>query len=270
MRKVAIFLGGSQGSGKSTAASFIKDHLFQHGWIVHVLKFADPVYEITNYVDAFMSNIVKREIPKKNGPLMQKMGTDIGRQMYGQNIWVDYLKSRIDWMKDSTGNVCFIIEDTRMENELDLQDRLEGIETTSIYLDATEESRKPRTESWRENTSHQSEQAFLFQDFFKYTIDTNGDIENKNAVIKDILGNMKMFLDPKESLEELLAFFNAGFAEWSSTGYGANFDWKYGPKGFKELHIRDIGKIETLPEDKTVIKIKEVEEVMNGLEPGQA
>lgn len=271
MKKVIIFLGGEQGSGKSSATEFIHDKLTENSFMCFDLKFAGPIYDIAKDVEERMCALVGKSPSKKNGALLQKLG-DIGREVYSPDIWIKALEQKVtdlisdEFCKDI--NKCVIIEDTRTAAELALAQTLmdKGYLVLTIYFDAPEEIRKPRTHSWRENTSHITESAHTFQDQFRYTVDTSGTKEDKNFLLESILEGVNLLAEPKSQLDELVDAFNACYGNWSrKTGMGANFDWRFAKDGLKELVVRDLGKIETLPEDKLAIR---VQETIDALEPG--
>jgi len=267
-RQVAIFLGGTQGSGKSTAADFIEGQLFKVGWAVVREKFAEPVYKIAQQIESVMAEYSGQEPKEKNGPLLQIVGTDIGRNLFGKDIWVNHMKNRIEmFSKAFVGfpkvKICVIVEDTRMENEFCLQDQLAGFETVSIYFDAEEEIRKSRTNSWRSRTDHESEQVSSFRDLFKFTVDTNGTVEDKNFLLYQILNRLEMFPTAEERLQTLVDDFNVGLTEWAAvTSYGANFSWQYDQQGVKSLKVRDVAPIDKLPDDSMADKLTKMEQKM--------
>ena len=91
----------------------------------------------------------------KDGPLLQWVGTEFGRNNYGINVWVDILKNKIKKYEAphwSELNRLVIVDDCRFENEFDAFP-----EALRVRLVCPEEVRKARTESWRDNTNHPSE-----------------------------------------------------------------------------------------------------------------
>lgn len=274
-----IFLGGQQGSGKSSAAQYIDERAFNQGFSSSILKFADPVYKIAEVVEEKMCQILGQEPSKKNGSLLQKIGTDIGREIFDKNIWVKDLHRRINryvMSAQSTGSsICLVVEDVRMINEFELMDTLkkqyENFTIFSVYFNAPEEVRKTRTNSWRENTSHESEQCYTFQNLFDHQIDTSGSKEDKEALLNELLISKGLYRTPEETLQDLVDLFNFTFEDWMKDHkHGANFDWKYDDRGVKKLTIREVAPISVISEDQKAIKIQQVTESFNELESGNS
>lgn len=271
-RRVAIFLGGGQGSGKTSGAQFITNQLSDGTWVYDIIKFADPLYQISQMVDKFYSGMVGRDPSKKNGPLLQRMG-DIGRELYNEDIFVNDVTRRVCSGADGLGhsNYAVIIEDVRYGNELSSKEALRDIgwEVVSILFEAPLEIRKARAESFRENTSHSSESTVhQIRHLFDFVIDTSGDISDKNTKIAGALKSINVNYDPRRYLEFIVNSFNSDIEDWQNeSGHGANFEWYYDKDtGRKKLRVRDVAPIETLPADKAAIKISEVQEKMESLD----
>lgn len=121
------FCGYAQ-SGKDTAASFLTDR----GWVR--LAFADAlresVYRLNPLVPAPLEDapdhwarvqdlvdwkgwdVVKVEYPEVR-TLLQRMGTEVGRDLYGENFWVDRVLAQVH------PKVNYVITDVRFPNEVD-------------------------------------------------------------------------------------------------------------------------------------------------------
>lgn len=169
---MVILISGPQGSGKTTitqelirAMNIRKGfELFRPGF---ELKFADPIYDIHNYAREYLMDNGIKMVNKKDGPLLQHLGTEWGRNTYGENIWVDIAKNRV---KKFGSRCTFIVSDCRFRNEFSAFP-----EALRIRLNAREEIRKVRCEMWRENTKHQSEidlDGFELQGLFDMHLDT--------------------------------------------------------------------------------------------------
>jgi hypothetical protein len=274
-------LGGRQGSGKTSGANYISEVLKKEGYSVHVIKFADPVYAIHDYIGNFLGRLLNRPAQKKNGPLLQLIGTEIGREMFGEDIWVNAALARIAQAYEThlldrgeNARIAFVIEDLRFENELSLTYKLatKGFATKTILFDAPEDVRAARAESYRPNTSHASEASLgTFEQHFDERIDTSGPESSKNDQLRKILQSMELLSDPTVSLEDYVEHFNTLLTGWElSTGYGANFEWYYTPEGKKRLRIRDIAPQQALDPDRVSNQIKLVQETMETLDGGQA
>lgn len=119
-----IGLSGVARSGKDTIA----DHLVENYGFKKV-SFADPIREalyrlnpeidvdgydmrLKTAVDLMGWEQLKESSSSIRG-LMQRMGTEVGRQMFGENIWVDTA------LKDITPADKIVITDVRFPNEAD-------------------------------------------------------------------------------------------------------------------------------------------------------
>jgi uridine kinase len=158
-----ILISGRQGSGKTTLAKGLCKALNAS----HI-KFADPLYEMHEAI----KNVAQRyDIPfnEKEGTLLQLLGTEWGRKVKGDDVWVNACKSkvaeRLSWSKDSV----VVIDDARFENELKAFP-----EAFTIRLYANEEERKGRADGWRDNTQHASETGLdnVQDEEFNLVVDT--------------------------------------------------------------------------------------------------
>ena len=115
MKKKIVAFYGPQQSGKSEASKT----LIQCGWTM--LSFAEPIY-------AMVSTLLGTDARKldKGTPLealggktlrfaLQTLGTEWGRGMIHQNIWLDHMRRRIE-----AAATDVVIDDLRFRNEYDL------------------------------------------------------------------------------------------------------------------------------------------------------
>lgn len=149
--KIAVLLSGKQGSGKSTLAQAIYSQL---GLIQ--TKFAEPLYAMHEAVRHVASSY---GIPfdRKEGRLLQLLGTEWGRQTKGEGVWVDAaVRKALDWMKlPNVGGVVF--DDCRFNNEFHAFDQVSGVRVVRIRLEASSGVRKARADGWRDADTHASE-----------------------------------------------------------------------------------------------------------------
>jgi len=178
-----IAISGKQGSGKTTLANAIEKSL--EGKELKRMKFADGVYQLHNSVLTdlkYFKKYTKINIDDntKNGSLLQVLG-QWTRDNIDDKYWVKYIHGRIKTLNDHNTDYI-IIDDLRYENELKM---LNLFDTTFIRLYCDESIRKERTESWRDNTNHESETGLDNIDFvWDYIIDTgNTDIEEMLEII---------------------------------------------------------------------------------------
>lgn len=121
-----IGLLGAKQSGKSTAAKHIVDH---HGFTR--IRFADPLKEILRVLGCTPAQIDgdEKEIPlerlcgKSPRNVMDLMGTECGRRMIGEELWVNIVDGRL---RELLPRGPVVIDDVRFENEAALVRRLGG------------------------------------------------------------------------------------------------------------------------------------------------
>lgn len=150
-----ILLSGHQGSGKSTVQQLLVDAFRPAKFVwTHAFNFADAIYHFHNLIYSALETDFGMPFPKpvKDGVLLQVLGTEWGRKVLGNDIWVKIMRSRIDQATKEPGNHVFIVGDTRFRNEFDAFP-----EALRVRLNAPECIRKYRAHSWRENTAHPSE-----------------------------------------------------------------------------------------------------------------
>lgn len=153
MRNV-IQICGKQGSGKTSLAKGIEGFINESmdGYVARHVKFADPLYSMHEKIKEVCAYY---DIPfeKKEGVLLQLLGTEWGRKIKGDDVWIKALRNMIMKMPSMFGKkVIYIIDDTRFKNELAA---FPGAFT--VRLHAPSEFRKSRCEGWRDNENHPSE-----------------------------------------------------------------------------------------------------------------
>jgi hypothetical protein len=117
-----IGLHGLPSAGKDSTAKILVN---TYGW--RRVAFADPVraavYRLNPWIKGAQSQLrplvqahgwdkLKRSVPEVRD-LLDRMGTEVGRQMFGETVWVDMAFRRIS----PDDNV--VITDVRAENEAD-------------------------------------------------------------------------------------------------------------------------------------------------------
>ncbi len=123
---------------------------------------------------------------KKDGELLQYLGTEWGRKKFGKNVWVNCIQTKINgWIEylerpdtQEIKKCMFVISDCRFENEFDgFPDALR------VRLQCRREVRMKRCTYWRENDTHLSETSLD-----RYSIDEKFDLylDTEKA---DIVGN---------------------------------------------------------------------------------
>jgi len=120
---VIIGLSGYARSGKDTVADYLVEH---HGFVK--LSFATPmrqalykldpeirdmtglVYSFRQAVDLFGWEDMKTYFPRYR-ELMQRMGTEVGREMFGEDFWVEQALKQVERGQD------VVLADVRYQNE---------------------------------------------------------------------------------------------------------------------------------------------------------
>ena len=120
-----IALTGPKQVGKSTVARAIQDSLAVQDFVdTDILSFADPMRAMLKAIGVDNSSLVdqtKKESPiegigKSARYLMQTLGTDWGRNIIDENIWLWALQNRIELVRKNGAEVV-VIDDCRFDNE---------------------------------------------------------------------------------------------------------------------------------------------------------
>lgn len=175
-RVTAIGLSGYARAGKDSVGQIILN--LGRGW--ERMSFADPMREAlyrlnptitAGGVETTLAGAVNvfgwerlKSASAQVRPLMQRLGTEVGREMFGKNFWVDYA---LDNLPDGA---MVVFTDVRFPNEADAIKALGG-------------------EVWRVNrqgfgaaNAHESETAM--DDYeFDYVIDNDSTLENLEDLV---------------------------------------------------------------------------------------
>lgn len=128
-----IGLAGLAGAGKDEAAAA----LVADGWVN--LKFAEPIWDCLHALDLQvkylgcdmrLNSVIEklgREEAKRQVPYirrcMQRIGTEMGRGVFGPDVWVEHMRNRILTTPDRDS---IVISDVRFANEAELIRKYEG------------------------------------------------------------------------------------------------------------------------------------------------
>ncbi len=160
-----VMISGKQGSGKTTISDALRVRAKQLGYdFVGTMKFADTLYELHEHLLNKMETLTGKPRVAKDGPLLQWLGTEWGRKTFGDKVWVDILKNKINNFNNaqSLSKRLIIIDDCRFENEFDAFP-----ESLRVRLDAPEHERRKRCPAWRDNVNHPSETGLDIYDVEK-------------------------------------------------------------------------------------------------------
>lgn len=185
---ITIPISGKQGSGKSTTAELIASRCGELGLTWSRGRFAAPLYEMHDAVLQIAKKYnIDRSHLKKDGPLLQLLGTEWGRNTIHENVWVQALEyTRLLACKENSVDI-FIVEDLRFKNEFhgftgDLGPVLK------VRLECPREIRMQRVEMWRPNDTHPSEtdlDEYVVQGKFDLVFHT--DQESTEVVVNEIM-----------------------------------------------------------------------------------
>ena len=126
MKRVIIGFTGPIGAGKSTAANV----LVQQGW--RRVRFAGPLKAMAQafglsfaQVDGDLketpSELICRKTPRF---FMQRLGTEFGRQMIGDDLWIRAFKHAVGQVHE---DAPIVVDDIRFANEAEAVRSLGGI-----------------------------------------------------------------------------------------------------------------------------------------------
>ena len=156
MKTKIVMISGKQGSGKSTLADSLQGLARECGYTPYRTRFAKVIYEMHDAVRD-IGHKYGVAYPHKNGPLLQLLGTELGRNMFGEDVWVNALKKDIELSTSGDDKVLVIIDDMRFKNEFDAFTATADTQVYKIRLEASKETRKARCPAWRDNDTHPSE-----------------------------------------------------------------------------------------------------------------
>lgn len=139
------------------------------------LRYAELV-RLVGYVEAKRVPEVRR--------LLQALGTEVGRNMFGEDIWVDVLLRRIHELSAKGAQV--IVPGVRFPNELELIHNLGGI---SLYV--TREGYNPQGS----HTAHLSETSVSASDFSE-VIANDGDLDHLRGKVHSFAHRSGLTMSP--------------------------------------------------------------------------
>lgn len=176
-----IGLSGTAGSGKDYIFSnFIKPLGFYRFALADHFKIGAVGRKLVTYDEVFYTK------PEHIRDTLQKMGTEEGRDIYGDDIWLDTTYVWLHHLNITWGVNKFCITDVRFPNEVEYIQSRGGI---VIRVEAPNRSINALTDKTR---SHISEVALDNYDGYDYRI--NNDPENANQVGKDVFNIISKIL----------------------------------------------------------------------------
>lgn len=164
-----VGLSGEAGSGKSTMAKFlVREYGFSPISLANPFKLDGIMLEGLPIEEVFGSH--KSDYTRK---WLQERGTEYGRKVAGEDVWVNYLEANIYYLIDH-GVDRVVIPDTRFPNEVDAVSVLGGV----VYRI------EGRGGAAGDRAKHASERAL--DGFDGYTRYLDNSPENKDEVFEDL------------------------------------------------------------------------------------
>ena len=181
MTKTIYAFAGPEGGGKSTAAKMVVDAHMPGD--ATVIGFAEPIKHMMLSLGVPYKNLYGTQAEKEE-PLdilcgksaryaMQKLGTEWGRQMIGDDIWVNAWKARVKKAAEHT----VVADDLRFPNEVEAVKSFGG---TTMVLTRDERD-------WDPDDKHHPSQQFYKLDF-DYAVLAK-DLRTLQQAIDDLLAD---------------------------------------------------------------------------------
>ena len=170
MKTIIIGLSGKIGSGKTTLAEFLKEELRKIDIPVQFINFADALKKITYELSGHYGftqedkQFYLEDWGMTVGTMLQKLGTDVMRNYFDNQVWVKAAFSKI---KEGVN----IIGDCRFKNEAIAIKQKEG-----ILIRVNGDPGKIRENSTRD-INHISEIELDNYDGFDFIFENNGSKE---------------------------------------------------------------------------------------------
>jgi hypothetical protein len=184
-----IGLGGALGSGKDATADYLVE---KHGWVKigmsdilnEALSKLNPVVQpayaqaprYTDAIERYGYVEAKARIPEFRR-LMQAFGTEVGRDMFGEDFWVDLTGERIDALRSTGQKVA--VTGIRFPNELKMIAHRGG---TLLWIS------RPNPFQGEAQRSHASESSVSMADFDAAIFNT-GTLEDLYSSIDEMLAD---------------------------------------------------------------------------------
>lgn len=125
-----IGLTGAAGSGKDSVAEIICE---QYRFIR--LGFADSIYEMASIIARTPVHVLQKREGKEvilerlgvsSRRLLQTLGTEWGRILINENLWVNHLDDELKSIESRLGLNGLVISDVRFQNEVDFVHNMGG------------------------------------------------------------------------------------------------------------------------------------------------
>lgn len=191
MIPIIIGLSGDPGVGKDTCADYLVD---QYGFrkiafadaLRHALAQLNPLvnavitpqgirYETYNeLVSEYGYDLAKKRFPEIRR-LLRYMGTEVVRDLFGYDTWVDILGKKVTKLEQEMRPVKVVIPDVRFKNEAGYVHKMRGYTVVVRRSDMEEEQSTHRSDNELRDWS------------FSFVLDNDGDIGAAQGRLKDMM-----------------------------------------------------------------------------------
>lgn len=149
-----IGISGQAGAGKDFVAEKVFKELgYKNINLAWHMKIECMAKGLGDWEDVFINK------PKRVRRLLQVLGTEQGRDMWGEDIWVDAVFAWIRLFHEHWGEDKFVIADVRFENEMEAIQRVGG-KVYRIVSDRARELTKASSEHPSETSLPDTHKAY--------------------------------------------------------------------------------------------------------------
>jgi hypothetical protein len=186
-----IGVAGFAGSGKDTVGKYLVVHYgFEHRAFAAKLKEAAaalldiPFDMVDNLKLDTHGKVTVSGLDYSEAitfrHFLQRMGTEMGRNVFGEDFWVDMVLPEGWYFEDQK----IVITDVRFENEASRVRELDGV---VIWVETTDATRAARG---RDSVPAHKSAMRLDPELIDYTITNDSSLANLHVQIKDVLDDM--------------------------------------------------------------------------------
>lgn len=171
-----IGFSGQMGSGKSTAIKLLSE---LHFYGVKNVKFAQPLYDMQEYIYGRIESVHKRpENFVKDRKLLQWLGTEWGRDTIKQSLWGEIWQAEAERLSKQFPNALIVCDDVRFDNEANRVKSLGGVVVRIV-------SDKTRIDTTTGIVAHKSETG-IDNSLIDAIIENNGSIDDLQASLSSL------------------------------------------------------------------------------------